>query len=110
MNETVELTSPDKGSAEWRKQRPVYTGVVQYFPDALMEVAYCSWRGNQQHNMGEPLHWAREKSADHGDALMRHLLKAGTIDTDGVSHTAKLVWRGLAMLQEELEANKIGVK
>ena len=26
----------------WRKARPVYTGVLRYFPDALMAVAHCS--------------------------------------------------------------------
>jgi hypothetical protein len=26
-----------------RKQRPLYTGLLKYFPKALMEVAYCSW-------------------------------------------------------------------
>lgn len=101
-----------KGCVRWgvadltaaeRKQRPLYSGVLKYFPDALLEVAYCSWVGNEQHNPGEKLHWARGKSTDHADALMRHLLEAGTIDSDGVSHTSKLVWRGLAMLQEEIE-------
>lgn len=91
-----------------RKQRPLYSGVLKYFPDALMEVAHCSWVGNEQHNPGMPLHWAREKSTDHADALMRHLLNAGTLDSDGVPHTAKVVWRSLALLQEELEANRNG--
>jgi hypothetical protein len=87
-----------------RKQRPVYSGVLRYFPKALMEVAHTSWVGNEQHNPGEPLHWAKEKSTDEADALVRHLLQAGEIDTDGVRHTAKVAWRALALLERELEA------
>ena len=92
--------------AAWRKQRPIYSGVLQYFPDALLEVAYCSWMGNEQHNPGEPLHWAREKSTDEADALVRHLLQAGQVDSDGVRHSAKLAWRALALLQKEIERER----
>jgi hypothetical protein len=90
-----------------RKQRPVFSGVLAYFPDALMEVAYASWVGNLQHN-GEdsPLHWAKEKSTDEPDALIRHLLERGKVDSDGVRHSAKVAWRALAMLQREIEAEK----
>ena len=87
-----------------RKERPIASGVIDYFPDALAEVAHVSFIGNQQHNPGEPLHWAREKSTDHADCIARHLTERGTIDTDGLRHTAKTAWRALAMLQEEIEA------
>lgn len=89
-----------------RKQRPVYTGVLKYFPDAIMEVAHCSWVGNEQHHPGAPLHWDKSKSTDEPDALVRHLMQAGTMDTDGVRHSAKLCWRSLALLQRELDAEK----
>ena len=56
-----------------RKKRPVFTGVLKYFPDAIMEVARTSWAGNQQHHPDKPLFWDREKSSDHLDALTRHL-------------------------------------
>ena len=91
-------------TATERKQRPVFSGVLQYFPDALREVAYCSWVGNEQHHAGQPLHWDRSKSTDEADALLRHLMQAGTVDSDGVRHTAKVAWRALALLQKELEA------
>jgi hypothetical protein len=87
-----------------RKARPVFSGVLRYFPDALLEVAHCSWIGNQQHNPGEPLHWARDKSTDEADALVRHLLHAGEIDSDGIRHSTKVAWRALSHLQRELEA------
>ncbi len=93
---------------EARKHVPVYSGVLRYFPDALAAVAHCSWVGNEQHNPGEPLHWDRAKSRDEHDALVRHLMEAGTIDTDGVRHSAKVAWRALAALQKELEAAASG--
>lgn len=91
-------------TADERKQRPVYSGVLKYFPDAILEVAYASWVGNEQHNPGQPLHWAREKSKDQHECITRHLMEAGTIDTDGVRHSAKVAWRALAALQLEIEA------
>jgi hypothetical protein len=87
-----------------RKERPVYSGVLRYFPLALMEVARTSYLGNEQHNPGQPLHWDRSKSTDEADALVRHLLQAGEVDTDGVRHSAKVAWRALALLEKELEA------
>ncbi len=93
-------------TAQERKERPVYSGVLRYFPDALLEVARCSWVGNEQHNPGEELRWDRSKSTDEADALVRHLLDAGTFDTDGVRHSAKLAWRSLALLQKEIEADR----
>jgi len=89
--------------AQKRKNTPVFSGVLNYFPDALREVARCSKIGNDQHNAGQPLHWDRSKSTDELDALTRHLLEAGTIDTDGVRHSAKVAWRALANLQKEIE-------
>lgn len=87
-----------------RKALPITSGVLDYFPDALLEVAHCSKVGNDQHNAGQPLHWAKEKSTDEADALVRHLLERGTMDTDGVRHSAKVAWRALAMLQREIDA------
>ncbi len=90
-----------------RKKIPIGTGVLDYFPAALAEVAKVSWQGNEQHNPGEPLHWARSKSADHYDTMMRHALERGTRDVDGQRHSAKMVWRSLCILQLELEAEGI---
>ena len=86
-----------------RKNFPIYTGVVKYFPDALMEVSNISRIGNEQHHPGEPLHWDKSKSVDHLDALMRHLLEADELDDDGTLHLAKVAWRALAALQFKLE-------
>lgn len=90
--------------AEGRKDVPMARGLLDYFPDALAEVARVSKAGNDQHNPGEPLHWAKEKSTDHADCVIRHLVDRGTLDTDGQRHSAKVAWRALALLQIELEA------
>jgi hypothetical protein len=94
-----------------RKMMPMASGLLDYFPDALAEVAFVSWIGNQKHNPGEPLHHARGKSMDHADCIMRHLTERGGHDLftiDGVEykirHSAALAWRALALLQEEREA------
>lgn len=89
--------------AETRKGIPLFRGLLQYFPDALCAVAELSRIGNDQHNPGEPLHWAKDKSTDEYDALVRHLMEAGTTDTDGVRHATKVAWRALAALQREIE-------
>jgi hypothetical protein len=70
----------------------------------LAEVAKVSYQGNQQHNPGEPLHWARNKSTDQADTIIRHFMERGKMDSDGMRHSAKLAWRALALLQLELEA------
>ena len=88
-----------------RKNIPLAHGLLDYFPAALAEVARVSKAGNDKHNPGEDMHWARGKSMDHADCIMRHLVDRGTVDPeDGLSHTGKLAWRALALLQEELEA------
>jgi hypothetical protein len=86
-----------------RKRAPLCTGLLDYFPAALMAVANLSLVGNEQHNPGEPLHWARGKSTDQPDTIVRHLMQRGTLDTDGVRHSTKVAWRALALLQEEIE-------
>lgn len=86
-----------------RKAIPIASGFLDYFPLAVAAVAHCSWVGNEQHNPGTPLHWDRSKSADEWDAMMRHFLERGTMDKDGVGHSAKVAWRAMAALQKELE-------
>lgn len=90
-------------TAKERKERPLHEGLFRYFPDALMEVAHVSYVGSQQHNPGKPMHWDKSKSKDHLDCILRHAIDAGTLDTDGLRHTAKMAWRALAALQDELD-------
>lgn len=92
--------------AATRKSIPLCTGCLDYFPDALLEVAELSRIGNDQHNPGQSLHWAKEKSTDEADALMRHQVDRGKRDVDGVRHSTKVAWRALAQLQREIEAER----
>lgn len=90
--------------AALRKQIPVYSGFICYFPDATAAVAQLSYLANEQHNPGEPMHWAKDKSTDELDALCRHMIDDASPDVDdrdleGVLHTVKMAWRGMANLQ-----------
>ena len=99
--DTTEVTYAQK-----RKQQPVFSGVLKYFPRALKGVANCSFVGNEQHNPGEKLYWNRTKSQDNADAMVRHLIDH-TLDPvdhdDGVDHLAKVCWRALATYEKYLE-------
>jgi hypothetical protein len=91
-----------------RKAQPVFSGVMMYFPKALMEISAHSKKGNDKHNPGQPMHWAKEKSKDHADALARHLIDIGPnwdeLDPEtGSLHATALAWRALALLQTVLE-------
>lgn len=86
-----------------RNNYPLFDGLLAYFPAALCEVARWSIVGNQKHNPGEPLHWSREKSTDHENKIVRHLLDARQVDKDGFVEAVALAWRALALCQTILE-------
>lgn len=86
-----------------RKGIPVWSGFMNYFPDAIAEVARLSLAANEKHNPGEPLHWSKSKSNDHADCLARHLLEYDEVDDDGFRHDVKVAWRAMALLQTRLE-------
>ena len=94
--------------AQERKNIPVYSGFVKYFPNAMKEVAVCSRIANEQHHAGKPLHWDMDKSTDELDAMMRHLIDhtSEPIDDDGIRHMTKVAWRAMAMLERVL-TNKV---
>jgi hypothetical protein len=104
-------TSLPKDSQE-RKDVPMYSGCIAYFPAALAGVARHSKRGNDKHNKGQPLHHARGKSMDHEDCVVRHLTDIGdmvaafergpdVVDTDLILEEADaLCWRALALSQK----------
>jgi hypothetical protein len=95
-----------------RKRYPIVTGFLDYFPSAVAAVAFVSWAGNQKHNPGQPLHWARGKSTDQEDCIGRHLLERGGFEyietADAIyeiPHEASLGWRAMANLQLVAEVN-----
>lgn len=109
-----------------RKDAPMFRGLLGYFPAALFEVAAHSLDSDRKHNPGamDGPTWARGKSADHEDCIVRHLIDAGPKRNSLAFKiwkwaapkfsTAKdarrfalrcLAWRALALLQEDCEAD-----
>ena len=76
-----------------RKKIPLYTGLIKYFPDALIEVAKNSYKGSQQHHPDKGVHWDKSKSKDE-PITMRHLFEGDW---------AAVAWRALAHLQRECD-------
>jgi hypothetical protein len=108
-----------------RKDAPMFRGLLGYFPAALFEVAAHSLDSDRKHNPGaaDGPTWARGKSADHEDTIIRHLIDAGPrrlvtkvltllgFAPKGSSalderryHLRCIAWRALALLQEDCEA------
>jgi hypothetical protein len=90
-----------------RKEFPLYSGCIRYFPNALAAMAQLSLIANAQHSPGKKLHWAKGKSRDETDARQRHILdeamaENGEIpwhDSDGVHHAVKSLWRAAARVE-----------
>ena len=60
---------------------------------ACAAVAHHSHVNNEQHNPGEPMHWAKEKSIGDGNQIVRHLMEG---DLEGCC------WRALELLERKL--------
>lgn len=106
-----QMTLPTDSSA--RKEHPLMSGCLNYFPAALAGVALISKLGNDKHNPGQPLHHARGKSTDHGDCVLRHLVdvqdllaadERSALTPKGIqdllNEASSLAWRALALSQE----------
>ena len=105
-----------------RKALPMYDFLTGYFPDAIVEIVKVAVAGNVQHNPGEPLHWAREKSTDQMNTAMRHIFDHGmgnvydqeppeilaAIGGESTMHLAKAAWRLMAQIQLICEARQQG--
>lgn len=97
-----------------RKDIPIRSGALDYFPAAIAGVAAHSVMGNHKHNPGEELHHARGKSMDHADCVERHLtdigdikaaLRRSEVQVDDVramllAEANALSWRSLALAQD----------
>lgn len=97
-----------------RKATPIATGFLAYFPHSCAEVAKVSYIGNDQHNPGQPLHWARGKSMDQPDAAVRHIMDYLIAkqrdpntpvprDEKGNSLLAQAIWRLSAQNELDIE-------
>tara|TARA_R110000764_G_scaffold225491_2_gene315000 strand:- start:879 stop:1217 length:339 start_codon:yes stop_codon:yes gene_type:complete len=89
----INATVLDGLSPIGRKQYPVGAFIRDYFPNALLVLANHSMLSNEQHNPGEPMRWAKEKSVGEGDQIIRHFMEG-----DNVS----MAWRALELLEREL--------
>lgn len=94
-----------------RKEYPLYSGCIKYFPAALAGIANLSKIGNDKHNRGEELHHARSKSTDHGDCIVRHLIDVADLlaakergesvdEKQLLIEVSSIAWRALAYSQE----------
>ncbi len=95
-----------------RKNYPIHSGCLKYFPAAIAGVAKTSKLGNDKHNPGEEMHHARGKSPDHADCILRHLvdtedliaaMKRGDSSVtleDVLNEVNQMAWRALAYSQE----------
>ncbi len=109
MNKRI-MTLPT--DSKERKEHPLLSGCIRYFPAALAGIAKTSKLGNDKHNPGEPLHHARGKSTDHGDCILRHLMDVQDLLTaltsedsnvkieDVLLEVNQMAWRALAYSQE----------
>ena len=109
MENQVKLTLPT--DSQERKNYPLMSGCLKYFPAALAGVAKVSKIGNDKHNPNQPLHHARWKSMDHGDCILRHLTDAEELlaafnrgelqdPSNILLEASQLAWRVLAYSQE----------
>lgn len=89
---------------------PVYRGLLDYFPLALISIAEVSEVGSKKYC------WGGWKTVDDGinrysDAILRHMCKDSSgelkdVDT-GLLHKAHAAWGALAVLQLYLEKQMI---
>tara|TARA_B110000495_G_C22853850_1_gene497864 strand:- start:97 stop:705 length:609 start_codon:yes stop_codon:yes gene_type:complete len=89
-------TGPLPTDAGERKTYPIYSGFINYFPNAIAAVSHLSYKGSQQHQPDQPTQWDMNKSGDELDALMRHM-----IDGDW----EQVAWRAMANLERKLTGN-----
>lgn len=100
-------------SSEERKNHPVYSGFLKYFPRACMAISAHSLKANNKHNPGEPLHWNRDKSGDEMDALVRHIVDKAdgmVYDEDGLMVDVAIAWRAMANIEKVLEQQDIDIR
>jgi hypothetical protein len=95
-----------------RKALPIFTFLVEYFPDVIVELTKLCVQGNIQHNpelAPTDIKWAREKSTDQLNTAFRHMFDRGRglhFDSDGVRHIIKSVWRNMAQAQLDIEEHR----
>lgn len=86
---------------------PILQGALEYFPNALREVAQVSYVGAKKYT------WKGWETVPdginrYGNALARHLLATEMYDADtGMLHAAQVAWNALARLELILREQKV---
>ncbi len=94
-----------------RKELPIASGPIAYFGHALAAVGKVCLDGNRKHAPGSSkLTWVKPASADHTDAMVRHMVDANDAERAGdveamLYYKAQVAWRALAELETSLEHN-----
>lgn len=87
-----------------RKETPIFRGLLMYFPYACAAVARLSYKANEKHNPGEDMHWSRDRSSDHRDCVVRHIMEVDHLDDEcGELAEVQAAWRALAVAQIAIE-------
>lgn len=109
------LFDPPISESDLRNHMPVSSGCFDYYPQILLLVALLSSVGTKKHNAGLPMHWARDRSTDHDNKILRHTMERGGGEwysydrEDGmvqrvfIPHVVAAAWRALAQGQQEIE-------
>jgi hypothetical protein len=107
------LRSTAARTSSERKAQPIATGVLAYWPKTMAALSEVSRRGNDKHNPGEPLHWARDKSTDEADCTVRHIVDALSdpdgvlaLNEDGSPHLLAALWRLASWCERALEGDE----
>ena len=106
----VTMDEPYVSDVDERKSVFIYSA-FEFFPHSFQELGKVIGAGQAQHISGEtesPV-WDREKSNQHMQSLARHLADYASgekMDDDGTYHLAKIAFRCLAQLQQDIEDGK----
>lgn len=90
-----------------RKAIPLFTFLKEYFPRTFIALTRHSVAANEKHNPGERIHWARHKSTDHANCILRHQMECDgeTLDPDtGELIEVAIAWRAMAQAELALDA------
>ena len=83
---------------------PVHQGVLDMFPNALLEIAKASQFGAEKYGWEN---WGKIPTQEYKDALGRHLLEKGVNEESGLLHLTHVAWNALAVLELTMQENKV---
>lgn len=105
------MTLPSDQAA--RKAIPMATGMLFFFPDALVKVTERTVMGAEQRGIPleavDGLRRDPTTSVEHLNCALRHMIDAGPegCDDNRLEHLTALAWRALAALQVACAGRKI---